>query len=190
MPTTPDIGTLDAYADFYLAQVRQTFRSWQIQLLPGYKYKGGRQHAFCRWKRRARYWLFHLDYGQLDTHCPRDALFAVALERIGPDLTSDLWLKHRESLSREACFFHGGWKWWSGRGLSEALVLDLRDLLVQRYVQAVALYESWQLEPIRWDSEPPPEDPVAREKRLEEQKLCEQRQRTQQPSRKSAEGDS
>jgi hypothetical protein len=45
-----------------------------------------------------------LNYWEVDHHCPDDGIFATALERVGPDLTGDLWLKHYDGFSREACF--------------------------------------------------------------------------------------
>jgi hypothetical protein len=148
--------------------LRNEFRSWQVCWLPGYEYRGKLLHAYYRWKRKGRYWLFQLNYWELD-HYPHDGIFETALERVGPDLTDNLWVKHYDEFSREAYFNHGGWRWWSGAGLSDAFVLELRDLLIGRYARARTLHESWPFDPdynyeVRIVPEEDPAETQARQK--------------------------
>jgi hypothetical protein len=120
------------------------FRGWHTCWLAGYRYNGTRRHAFFQWRKKGRYWLCDLNYYKLDLPLGPGDYFKIALERVGPDLTGDLWIKHHREFSRQAVFAHGGWCWWGGgHGLSEPFVHALRDLLVDRYQKARALYESW-----------------------------------------------
>jgi hypothetical protein len=131
----------------YQTKIERLYRGWQFCWLPGYERFGKPQEAYCRWRKSRVYWTFYLDYGQLDHWCPYDGIFAEALKRSGAeDAVSALWHKHESEFSSHGQLTHGGWRWWSGRGLSEAFVYALRDLLIDRYARARALYESWPLD--------------------------------------------
>jgi hypothetical protein len=144
----------------YRSKIERLYRSWQLCWLPGYERFGKPQEAYCRWRKARAYWTFYLDYGQLDHWCPQDVIFVEALERCGPaDEVHNLWDKHRQEVANSASLFASGWRWWNGRGLSESLVYALRDLLIDRYAKACALYESWPVDPIYPDQRAAPGDP-------------------------------
>jgi hypothetical protein len=135
--------------ELYRDKIQRLYRRWQLCWLPGYEYRGQLQEAYCRWlpTRSRRYWTFVLNYGQLDHWAPFDGIFETALEQVGPDdVVNNLWKTHENEFSRRAILHHGGWRWWSGTGLSEPFVYALRDLLIDHYSKARVLYESWPID--------------------------------------------
>jgi hypothetical protein len=97
-----------------------------------------------------KYWSFRLEFDQLDTGCPLYYTFSHILETCGPsefDLLDQLWNRHQDSFSRNASLYHGGWQWWSGRGLSRAFVDELRALLIDRYAKAREILATYVPDP-------------------------------------------
>jgi hypothetical protein len=135
-----------------LTELKKAYRGWQIKLMPGYKAHGKLQYAHFCWKKNGRYYNWLFDYGQCDNHVPQDNIFAEALERLGPDLTRELWLKHYDNCSPHASLSLGGWKWWSARGVPLAFIEDITALLKRRYALARKLYESWSINLDDFDS--------------------------------------
>ena len=144
----------------YHTKIQGLYRGWQFYWLPGYQFRGQTKEAWFCWKKTTRYWSCKLDYGQLDHWCPYDGIFALALERSeSSEPVSELWTKHADELSPRAIITHGGWRWWCGSGLSESFVYALRDLLINRYAKALAIYQSWPIDPARPYDFKLPEEP-------------------------------
>jgi hypothetical protein len=137
----------------YRIKTQRLYRGSQFCWLPGYEFLNrGLQEAYCCWQpsRSKRSWTFILNYGQLDIWVPYDGIFESALEQVGADgghIVNDLWQIHENEFSKNAFLHHGGWRWWSGRGLSEPFIHALRDLLINRYTQARALFANWSINP-------------------------------------------
>jgi hypothetical protein len=135
--------------------IARAWRTWEMTRLLGFNWLGEPDKtlsAFCATKRIRRYWAFKLEYDELDSCVPLDNVFSNILDRCGPhelDLLDEIWNRHKNSLSPRATLFHGGWKWWAGRGLSSAMVDELRDLVIDRYAKAHAIIETYVPDP-KW----------------------------------------
>jgi hypothetical protein len=141
---------MKTYAD-YRTNIEHLYHGQQLCWLSGYEYRGRCQEAYCHWHpgRSGHYWTLTLDYGQLDNWPPFDRIFERALEQVGPtesDAIHDLWKAHETEFATSAKLHHARWRRWHGTGLSEPFVYALRDLLVERYAKARALYASWPID--------------------------------------------
>ena len=129
------------------AVIAKHWRSWEMTRLPGFVYREEPVSAFCAIKPVGKYWRFVLDYDELDCCFPLDGTFDHILETCGPHEISALWKRHEASLSWQASLMHGGWRWWSGEGLSRPMVEELRAVTVSRYTKASEIIATYAPDP-------------------------------------------
>jgi hypothetical protein len=135
--------------------IAKHWRSWEVTRLPGFNFRGlpdGEPlSAFCA-KQFCNYWVFRLDYDELDTDGRLGGVFDNILENCGPpgtEIVGRLWQRYEPAFSPRAELSDGGWRWWSGHGLSKEMVEELRALLVARYARAREILATYVPDP-KW----------------------------------------
>ena len=124
------------------AAVEKRFRGWEVTRLPGYAWEGEPLSALFALRKAARHYRLVLDYDELDLFDERlagpAAAFKAALYGADKrkDPAFDLWRRHAHQQPSHARCQLGGWRWWSGEGLTLELCQDLRALAVARYQTA------------------------------------------------------